>query len=135
MRTTTIGALTLSSFLVFGSVSALMAQSARKAVRSAQPAEVTMTGMIIDTHCYICHGKKGAAHRMCGQACAKAGVPLGFLSDRGRVYYLVSSTPGQNQNPKVEQYVDQRVRVTGKIYRRGGAEGIEISSINPAKGA
>jgi mono/diheme cytochrome c family protein len=95
--------------------------------------EVTMTGMVVDTHCYICHGKKGSAHRMCGQSCASAGVPLAFLSDKGLLYYAVSSTPGQNQNPKLQPYVDQRVKVTGKIFRRAGARAIEIRSIQGAQ--
>ena len=42
--------------------------------------EVTITGEVIGTVCYVRHDAKGEKHKTCALACAKQGIPLGILA-------------------------------------------------------
>jgi hypothetical protein len=50
---------------------------------------VSMVGEIIDVSCYLQVGKHGDKHRDCGQKCARAGQPVGLLTEDGSVYLLI----------------------------------------------
>jgi hypothetical protein len=55
---------------------------------SAKP--ITVVGEIIDLSCYLQVGKHGDKHRDCGQKCARAGEPIGLLTEKGDVYMLMA---------------------------------------------
>jgi hypothetical protein len=93
--------------------------------------EVTITGQVIDLNCNTTNGASGPGHKACAGACAKAGVPLGILSD-GTIYLPVSSKPGDPQNSKLEQYVEGKVKVTGMHRMVSGLHTIEIKTISAA---
>jgi type 1 fimbria pilin len=93
--------------------------------------EVTITGQVIDLNCNTTNGASGAGHKACAGACAKAGVPLGILSD-GTIYLPVSSKPGDPQNSKLEQYVEGKVKVTGTHRMVSGLHTIEIKTVSAA---
>jgi type 1 fimbria pilin len=93
--------------------------------------EVTITGQVIDLNCNTTNGASGPGHKACAGACAKAGVPLGILSD-GTIYLPVSSKPGDPQNSKLEQYVEGKVKVTGTHRMVSGLHTIEIKTISAA---
>jgi hypothetical protein len=46
---------------------------------------VTMKGEVIDVWCYLEGDDKGADHKKCAVACAKAGNPIGLLTEKGDV--------------------------------------------------
>ena len=94
--------------------------------------EMTLTGQVIDLNCHTTNGASGAAHKGCAQACAKAGVPLGILSSDGTIYVPVSSKPGDPQNPKLSQYAESQVKVTGTHRFVSGLHTIEIKTVSPA---
>ncbi len=50
---------------------------------------VTKVGEIIDLSCYLQVGKHGDKHRDCAQKCARAGQPIGLLTEDGAVYMLI----------------------------------------------
>ena len=93
--------------------------------------EVTITGQVVDLNCNTTNGASGAGHKACAQACAKAGVPLGILSD-GTIYLPVSSKPGDPQNSKLEQYAEGKVKVTGTHRMVNGLHTIEIKTVSAA---
>jgi len=58
---------------------------AAQAGKMAAPGkDLTITGQVIDINCYTTMGASGEGHKMCAQACAKAGVALAILSNDGR---------------------------------------------------
>src|SRR6266699_1697631 len=75
---------------------------------------------------------RGAGHKACAQACAKAGVPLGLLSSDGTLYVPVSSKPGDPQNSKLMPYVESKVKVTGTHRLVSGLHTIEIKTVSAA---
>jgi hypothetical protein len=98
--------------------------------------EVTLTNVqVIDLHCYTAGGMKGEMHKQCNIACAEAGVPLGLLSEDGKVYVPVSKAPMTGQakfNDLLVEHAEQFVNVTGTLFERGGVLGIEIQSVESA---
>ncbi len=93
--------------------------------------EITITGQVVDLNCNTTNGASGPSHKACAQACAKAGVPLGILSE-GTIYLPVSSKPGDPQNSKLEQYAEAKVKVTGTHRMVNGLHTIEIKTVSPA---
>ena len=95
--------------------------------------KVTLTNVqVIDLHCYTAGGMKGDMHKECNVACAKAGVPLGLLSEDGKVYVPVSKSPMTSQkkfNEKLIGHAEQFVTVKGTLFKSGGVYGIEIQEV------
>jgi hypothetical protein len=56
----------------------------------------TAVGEVVDLSCYLQVGKHGDKHRDCGQKCAKAGEPIGLVTDDGSVYTLIA----EEHNPR-----------------------------------
>jgi len=94
--------------------------------------DMTITGQVVDLNCYVTNGASGAGHKTCGEACAKAGVPLGILSSDGTIYVPVSSKPGDPQNPKLAAFVEGKVKVTGTHRMSHGLHTIEIKTVAAA---
>lgn len=67
----------------------------------------TVTGELVDTHCYAAGGATGEKHgSTCGAACAKSGIPVAVLFD-GKAWTLAT-------NPvALADDVGKQVRVTG----------------------
>ena len=95
--------------------------------------EVTITGTVIDISCKFGLGQTGEAHRMCAQVCADKGIPLGIVTADGTLYIpTTAGMPGDNQNPRLRAFAEQKVTVTGKAFSAGGAKVIQISEIKGA---
>jgi hypothetical protein len=91
---------------------------------------VTVTGEIIDTYCYVLMGAKGASHRQCAIDCVKAGIPAGILEDgTSKVYVLL---PNKDKSPLPKAVLDkmaEKVTITGKTFVNGGSQFLTIESI------
>lgn len=94
--------------------------------------QVTLTGHVIDVYCYSTLGAKGARHKACATACAKAGEPLAILAADGTVYMPVSDKPGDPQNPRLVPFVEGEVTVTGLHRVVNGLHTIQIQTIRAA---
>ena len=94
--------------------------------------EMTITGQVIDVNCYTTQGAHGAAHKQCAAACVKAGVPLAILSSDGTIYMAVSSKAADPQNPRLAQFAESMVKVTGTHRMVNGLHTIEIKTIEAA---
>jgi hypothetical protein len=91
-------------------------------------ADVTLTGSVVDMHCYVTHGIKDAKHTACSNACIARGVPAGFLADDGTLYVLFDEKPFSVKD-KVAGLADVPARLTGTPVTRGGIKGIQIKTI------
>lgn len=96
--------------------------------------EVTIVGEVIDSACYIKNGLKGADHKECAEDCAKAGIPLAILEDKtGNVYFTVATKDMKGTNEMLVKYAAERVKVTGKIYEKGGVKLLAINMVEKAQ--
>jgi hypothetical protein len=93
---------------------------------------ITLIGQVVDTGCYIHHDSKGADHADCAKMCAKAGVPLAILDDKGKLY-LPIATDHKNQNLKLMPFIEKKVKITGTASDKGGLAGIAIRTIELAQ--
>jgi hypothetical protein len=89
---------------------------------------VTLTGTVVDMHCYVTHGIRDAAHTACSNACIARGVPAGFLADDGTLYMLFEEKPVSVKD-RVAGLADVPVVLKGTISVRNGVKGIQVQSI------
>lgn len=90
--------------------------------------EVILTGQVIDQACYIKEGRSGPDHKKCAQACAKAGQSLAILDQKtGKIYVSMGAEMMDDPNAKIFDLAEEKVKVTGKVYEKGGVSAIVIS--------
>ncbi len=92
----------------------------------------SIIGEVVDPGCWIVNGAKGASHKECAMACAKAGQVLAIVETKTQKLYMVATDkPGEDPNKGLIDYVGQTVLAKGRVYSRGGATGIKITSVEP----
>ncbi len=91
-------------------------------------ADISLTGAVVDMHCYVTHGLHDAKHTACANACIARGVPAGFLTDDGTLYVLFDEKPFSVKD-KVAGLADVPATLKGTPVVRGGIKGIQIKSI------
>lgn len=92
--------------------------------------EVTINGVVVDVSCKFGQGLTGNDHRMCAQVCADRGIPLAILADDGTLYIPTSAAmPGDAQNGRLKDFAEQHVTVKGKAFQAGGAQALQIATI------
>jgi predicted lipoprotein with Yx(FWY)xxD motif len=123
----------LKRFLATAAVLALAAPAlSAQAMNHDAGTKVTLTGEVIGLSCYSTMGARGASHKACATACAKAGSPLAILSSDGTIYMPVSAKPGDPQNPRLLPFVAGNVKVTGTERVVSGLHTIQIETIEAA---
>ncbi len=93
---------------------------------------ITVVGQVVDTGCYLHHDSSGADHAACALMCAKAGVPLAIVDEKGKLYLPIAADH-KNQNTKLIPFIEKKVKVTGLFYEKGGLAGIEVKTVVPAE--
>jgi hypothetical protein len=90
--------------------------------------EVTLKGEVVDMHCYIANGEKGANHAGCANACISRGVTPGFLASDGKLYLIFNDklTPVKD---KIANLAGQPVALTGNIVERDGVRAVILKHI------
>ncbi len=92
----------------------------------------SIIGEVVDPACWIVNGAKGPSHKECAIACAKAGQVLGIVESKTQKLYMIATDkPGEDPNKGLIDYVGQIVLVKGRVYSRGGATGIKVTSVEP----
>ena len=95
---------------------------------------VTVEGYVLDSACAFTKGLEKPISRDCAVACAKEGSQLVILTKEGAIYWPIdSATPAKGQNAKLLEFAGNRVKVTGKLYERGGSHALVIETIAAAK--
>jgi hypothetical protein len=122
-------ALTLAAVAAAGVLIASPVQAQDMEMPKAQ----TISAKVIDMACYINAGLTGDDHKMCTEVCAKAGVPLVFLTDDGGILLPTGmGMPSTSQNDKLIEFSEQKVSVTGPVMERAGARTIIVQKIEKA---
>lgn len=90
--------------------------------------EVTLSGEIVDLHCYTTRDAKGTDHAGCSNACISRGVPAGLLTEDGTLYLLISEKP-VSVKEKVAGLAGKKVKATGKVVERSGMKALQLASV------
>ena len=103
------------------------------AALAADEPQVTVTGEVIDSACYIKSGARGESHRVCAQKCGDAGIPLALVEDgTGAVIWIASVDDMETSNAKLRPFAGRRVTITGTWAERGGAKLLLLRSVKAA---
>ena len=127
-------AILLSALLLFGSGAVRAHEGEHTATpktAAAQPAkakQVTVTGEIVDTGCYLGHAERGEKHKQCAQLCIQKGMPMGLLTEAGDLYLLTPPHQNTDAYKQVKDWAAQTVEVTGTVMERNGLKSIEVAS-------
>ena len=97
--------------------------------------QITIVGEVVESQCYITglNGPgRGAAHRECALSCAKGGIPLSILEEKTGKLYLAGQTKKAmaGANELLMPYVAEKVKVTGRIFEKGGMKMLLISKVS-----
>ena len=96
--------------------------------KKAADKSVTLSGEVVDMHCYITRDAKGPEHTGCSNACLSRDVPAGFLADDGTLYLLVNEKP-VSVKEKVAGKAGKKVKSHGIIVERNGVKALQLASI------
>lgn len=99
------------------------------AATAADSKPITVTGLVVDTGCYLSHDTKGPKHITCATNCAKNGVPLAILDEASGTVYLPIAVDHKNQNLKLMPFIEKKVKVTGGLIEKGGVKGIALKTV------
>lgn len=94
----------------------------------ADDAPVTLTGEVVDLHCYTSRGAKGAEHAGCSNACISRDVPAALLTDDGTLYLLINEKP-TSVKEKIAGMAGKKVKATGKVVERSGLKALQLATI------
>ena len=94
---------------------------------------ITIIGEPIDPACYLTMGSKGIDHKACAEACNKAGQSLAILANDGALFFAIEGAPGTSPDSMLVPFIGTKVKVTGKVFEKGGAKGIVVEKVEPMK--
>jgi len=101
-----------------------------KGMATPKSRNATITGVVVDVSCKFGQGLTGADHKVCAEICADRGIPLAILGNDGKLYVPTSAAmSGDAQNARLKAFAEQKVKVSGKVFDAGGANAIQIASI------
>jgi hypothetical protein len=92
----------------------------------------TVTGLVRDIACPLQNKKSTATtySKECITMCAKAGSPMGILTDDGSVYVPVTESMPDTGQDALKPFIGEHVQATGKVFERNGGHAIEIVEIH-----
>jgi hypothetical protein len=91
---------------------------------SATDEPVTITGEVVDLHCYTTRGAHGAEHASCSNACIARDVPAGLVTADGTLYLLLNEKP-----VVVKEKIGKTVKATGKVVERSGLKALQLATV------
>jgi len=100
------------------------------AAEAGKPAVIT--GYVVDTGCWLGHNMRGPDHIKCAAMCARNGVPLAILDTATDTLYIPVAIDHKNPNEKLLDYVESKVKVTGRVIEKSGVKGVIIEKIERA---
>lgn len=118
--------------IVSGLILALACASLLLATDKAEDAPTkTIEGYVRDSGCvHRFHEVVKPLPNGCLEACVRAGSPLVLLSKNEEVFHLISTEmPDVDMRAKLLPFAGKFVKVTGKVYDRGGSKAIAVEHI------
>ena len=109
----------------------LLAFSTLAVVVLAQPKgdTVKVKGEVVDLWCYLEGGDRGADHKACAVTCAKAGNPIGLLTEKGELYVMMGIKDHQPGREVLIDKMADTVTVEGTLVKKGGVQVIYVSDV------
>jgi ABC-type oligopeptide transport system substrate-binding subunit len=98
--------------LLLTGITALVLIVAFSVVLAAAPNDMTYSGTLVDSKCYLNHGQTAndhGANKNCGTLCLKGGTPGGLLTSDKKFYALLAPSIA------LAPYVGQEIRVSGSM--------------------
>jgi hypothetical protein len=89
---------------------------------------VTLSGEVVDLHCYINRDAKGTDHAGCSNACISRDVPAALLTEDGTLYLLINEKP-VSVKEKIAGMAGKKVKATGKVVERSGMKALQLATI------
>jgi hypothetical protein len=103
---------------------------------AAEAGRQTIEGLVRDISCPL-QNKAATAVKFnlkCARECIAQGSPIIILSKDGEIYVPISdSMPDRSQRERLLPFVGKYVRVTGKVFQRGGSSAIALDTITEMK--
>ena len=100
---------------------------------SLKGTEGSVVGYVRDLACPYRNQSKEAAKPpddSCVKECARAGAPLGIITEDGTIYIVISHTmPDTDERERLLPYVAKTVRASGRVFERNGSHAIAIDKI------
>ena len=90
---------------------------------------VTVKGEVVDLWCYLEGGDHGAGHKECAVSCAKAGNPIGLVTEKGDIYVMMGIKDHQPGKDVLSSKMAETVTVEGTLVKKGGTQVIYVSSV------
>ncbi len=98
---------------------------------------VTLEGELIDSFCYLSgvmggpDATLGTAHHHCALWCAAGGVPVGLLTDDGKVYLVLGEGDDTTSvtAPGLFENQSHRITVEGRAFERDGMNYVIIAKV------
>ena len=90
---------------------------------------VTLKGEVIDLWCYLEGGDHGAEHKQCAVECAKAGNPIGLVTEKGDIYVMMGMKDHQPGKEVLIDKMAETVTVEGTLVKKGGVQVVYVSSV------
>ena len=112
-----------------GAVSILLVVGAFMAFAQPKGDKVTVKGEVVDLWCYLEGGDRGADHKTCAIACAKAGNPIGLVTDKDEVYVMMGLKDHQPGKDVLLDKMAETVTVEGTLVKKGGTQVIYVSAV------
>ena len=119
---------TAESFRAFIAAASLAVALAIPVAPARAQEATTVQGEILDLTCYLSKGSKGDRHKTCAKMCAKKGLPIGVLTDDGKVFLLIEDHDDPDPYDAVKELADGRAEITGKRFSKDGIESIMVGS-------
>ena len=93
----------------------------------------SLSGWVVDANSWLGQGVRGPQYQGRSVASAEAGTPLVLLTDDGTIVFPVQVPPAITYaiNLKLKSYAQKRVRVGGRLVRRGPEKAIVIQYVTP----
>ena len=92
-----------------------------------------ITGLVVDSACFVGHDSSGPRHAKCAEACARAGNALAIYEEATKTLYLPVSLDHKNPNTKLMAFIEKKVRVSGRVMEKAGLKGIAIEKVEAAR--
>jgi len=112
-----------------GAVPALLFLGVLIAFAQPKGETVKVKGEVVDLWCFLEGGDRGADHKQCAVSCAKAGNPIGLVTEKDEVYVMMGLKDHQPGREVLLEKMAETVTVEGTLVKKGGVQVIYVSSV------
>jgi hypothetical protein len=93
-------------------------------------ADVSVTGHLRDSFCFLTMGAHGPSHHDCAVTCAKAGIPVLLVQDGTNKYFVLMPPQDKQSLPSsITDKMEEEVTISGHEYSKGGMAFLTVESV------